>query len=493
MTVKSFQTGHGRVYLQRDGAGPGQAIEYVGQATLGAFAVPRGDIEPVFAPSAKQYDEFDVVDEIRGEEGLPTTSMTIRFGLDNILLAENCSFHLQARYGKCEDPLDTVGGWEKILGYERSRLSNIAGEQQTAIQPSDRAVILLTGDVTARKLWEIDKLSIAELAGTNVTGAVVDIMIADYISCGDCGYSSDGEQRIFAIAEGSGAGSPGLWSELLISADGGATWSEYDIDTLAIGEMPSAITVVSTTIVVVSQNSVSIHLAGIATPGTWVEVTEGFEALGAPNAISSVDSSHSWIVGEDGYIYFLTSIADGVHTVQSEGAVFAEDFHCVHALDTRHILAGGEVGQLVYSANSGTTWTEIVGPTVATINTVWMRTEYAWMVGTSNGLLYYTLDGGTTWAPKTFGLDGLGEVFDIGFAHHPDSPYGFLVATNAAGKGFIFRSLDCGASWYQMPDYTAVTPENHGLTCLSVGLTGNFAIAGGIADDDVDGIIVSVA
>jgi len=491
MSSPAYQTGHGRVYLQRSGAGPGNPLEYQGRARMGTFTVPKGDVTAVYAPSAKQYDRFDVVDEIRGEEGLPTTSIIARLSTDNPILTEHCSFHLQARYGKCGNPLDVEGGWELILGYEHATVTNISGEQQTAIQPEDRAVVLITGDVTARKLWEIQRLSLTEVAKTNITGEVVDIEVSDYISCGDCGYISDGEQRVFAVAKGSGAGSPGLSSELLISSDGGSTWSEYDIDTLAVAENPSAVTLIGTTIVVVSQDSISMHLASLSTPGTWSEVTTGFVAGGAPNDISSVDSAHTWIVGQGGYIYFIENLADGVETVQADGSAFSDNLTCVHALSENYLIAGGENGLLVRTTNGGSTWSEMTSPTVATINCVWMRDEYSWFVGTSNGRLYFTTDGGTTWTEKNFGsLTGKGEVFDLGFADSPDSPYGFMVISDASDNGYIFRTLDCGASWYQLPDYEGSTPSNHGLKCLSVGISGNFAITGGLATDDTDGIVV---
>jgi photosystem II stability/assembly factor-like uncharacterized protein len=107
------------------------------------------------------------------------------------------------------------------------------------------------------------------------------------------------------------------------------------------------------------------------------------------------------------------------------------------------------------------------------------------MIGDDGGHLWYTTDGGTTWYEMVFDLTGQGAIYGIDFAHHPDSPVGYMVASQtfvpamSEPLGFIFRTIDGGASWYQLPDVDAPTPFNRGLFSVSAGAGMNFVVAGG--------------
>ena len=489
MPDRVFQTGQGRAYLQMGGASPANELEYQGLARMGAFSLSEGEPTKVQAPSSSAYDQFDDIDEVAGETSRPTTSMIARFGLTNPILSAKCPFHIQAHWGKCSSPNDANGGWEKILAYEHARFTNRSGDEQTAIDEAGRATILLTGDISARKMWEIDNMSLGEVASDDVTREVVAVVIQDYVSCGDCGYTSNGENRIYAVTKSSGSGSPGMPAELLVSVDGGSTWTAYDVDTLAADEQPSGLAVIGTYIVVISNDSASMHLAPVSDPDSWTEVTTGFVAGAAPTAIYSAGSTRTWIVGDNGYVYFTASPTDGV-TVQSTGGATTENLVAVHGSDSLNVVGVGENGAVIFTANGGRTWyATTVSPTVSNILCVWMRTPYQIVVGTNAGRIYYTIDGGAAWNEKVFPLSGQGEVKAFSFADHTDSPFGFMTATNGS-KGFIFRTLDGGASWYQLPDTSGATPDNDALNSLSAGPSGNFVVAGGLGADALDGIVL---
>jgi len=492
MSERIFQTGHGRVFLQEKGANPHHAIEYQGLARLSGFSIAEGEPSRVQIPSRLAYDQFENVDEVAGESSLPTTSMIARFGLDNPILRLKCPMQIQVHYGKCEDPEDFTRGWEKILAYDKARFTNRSSDEQTALDEAGRATILLTGDITARSFWEIDRLSLedAEDSGAaDITREVVAGIIADYFSCGECGYESDGENRLFHVTKSSGAGSPGLPAELHRSLDGGTSWEDYDIDTLGEDEQPSDLAKVGSNIVVVSNDSCSMHLADLDDLDAWTEVTTGFSAGNGPNAIWSRSSTQTWIVGDGGYIYFTSNPSQGV-SVQSAGAATVQNLLDIHGIDSKHLVAVGATGAIVVTSNGGETWSDLSSdsPTVNDINVVWMRTEYVWLIGTSGGRLYYTKDGGSNWTEITFSLSGQGEVHGISFAGYEDSPFGFMTATDGS-KGYIFRTLAGGESWYQLPDTETTTPDNDRLNFVAAGPSGNFVFAGGLKDTD-DGIVI---
>lgn len=490
MAERVFQTGQGRVFLQQQGAGPAFPLKYQGLARMGGFDLGGSEPTRVQSPSPVAYDEFVDIDEVRGESSRPTTSMIARLSLDNPILEATCPIHVQVHWGKCANPQDLNRGWELAFAYEHAVFTGRSGDEQTAIDEAGRATILVTGTLSARKLWQLKNMSLSEVSAAQVAAEVVAVIANDYVSCGECGYVSDGSQRFFAVVKGGTLASPGLYAEVIASNDKGQTIAEYTITTLGGGEQPVAGAVIGQYLVVPSTDSASIHIAPLSDLTAWQEVATGFGGgLGEPTAITDVTASEGWIAGMDGYVYKIDNPADGV-AIQHAGVLTTEHLRAIHACSSRDVLAGGANGALIVSYNGGETWSEpALSPTVATITSVWMRTKYCWFVCDNAGNLYYTVNGGAAWTAKSFAMAGLGSVNGISFASHPDAPIGFIAATNAAGKGFIFRTLDGGNSWYQLPDTANTTPANGGLSSISAGASGNFVVAGGLKTG-IDGIVI---
>jgi len=484
MPEKIYQTGHGRVFLQDGGANPGNQMVYMELARMAGFTEPRGDMSKVEIPSNRAYNQFESIDETVGEDGVVTTSISALLSADNLILRANCKVHAQVHYGLCEDPMDSNGGWSLIFDYPRARFTSRSSDDQTALNSSQRAQILITGDISAPYMTVLKPMTIGESGASAVARKIVDVRVRDYVSCGDCGYESDGDKRIFAVAEASGLASPGLAAELLYTDDGGSTWTENDISTLSGSEQPAAVELVGQLVVVPSNESESIHYADLSDLSSWSEVTTGFVGSAGPNDIFAISATRSWLVGDGGYVYLMTSPANGV-TVQSAGDVTSENLNAVHADSSRNVVAVGDNGAIIKTTNGGTTWALVTSPTVYNINTVWMRSQYVWLIGDDGGYVWYTRDAGSTWAEAQFPMRGQGEVYDISFARRNDSPYGFMVATKTFTEdmgealGYIFRTIDGGDTWYQLPDVEAVTPFNRGLLACSAGRSGNFVVAGG--------------
>jgi len=226
-------------------------------------------------------------------------------------------------------------------------------------------------------------------------------------------------------------------------------------------------------------------------PATWTEVVEGI--VGAPTAGYAGDATHVWMVGAGGYIYFTQNPTTG-YTVQTDGSIDASNLLCIHGANHRVLIAGGEGGVLLYTRNGGATWSLMAtSPTLSNVNTVWARTEYQWLVGTDDGRLWYTGDGGETWERIAFPGELTGSIGEIAFTTHPASPFGYMVHT-VDGVGRILRSLDCGNSWYLVPEDEGEIPANAGLTSVGVGISPNVVLAGGTGADEeyggTDGIII---
>jgi len=489
---KSFRNGQGRVFAQWNGAGPNHVVEYQGLARLTGLSESLGDVTPIRAPSRSQYSKFDVVDYVRGEPGLPTTSMVARFTYVNKILTQVCPFDVDVHYGQCKNPSDYINGWDKAVKFEKALITTRTSDDLSILEGTE-AVITFTGEITALKFWEYDKMTLGVKAAGLVDDEVIDVLVSDYISCGECGYESDGNKRIFALVQSSGA-SVGLMNQVIYSTDGGSNWTEEDVDTLAVGETASGMAVVGENLVVVSGLVASLSYAGLVDLGSWTEVTTGFVADKFPNAIFSVASTLTWIVGEDGYIYFTEDPSGGV-TVQADGSASTEDLLCIHGIDSRSLIAGGETGLLLTTNNGGAVWSvaSSVPAGMGTIQAVWMRSEFCWIIAGivgGAGTLWYTINGGVSWSQINLPVAAITEVTDITFADHADSPFGFLTL-NTASAGYLLRTIDGGKTWYTLPDGAGSMPSNAKLNSVSSGVSSSFVVAGGLMPAaSTDGIII---
>jgi len=287
------------------------------------------------------------------------------------------------------------------------------------------------------------------------------------------------------------ATSPGLPAELLQSKDGGATWTEHVITTLAYNDDPSGLAIVGSYIVVISNDSGSLHYADEDDLDTWTEVTAGFEALHAPNGIFALDSANVWIVGDGGYIYYSDDIESGV-VVQNSGAATSEDLYAVHGCSGDVVIACGANGALVSTANGGVTWLLCAATALLAVDfrACWARQDTTWLVGGVGGVLYATRDAGVTWMTIGFTSSGGGTIYDLVFCGFPDAPFGFMVHTPATGRGQILQTIDGGNSWQRLPSGTGVVPNNTRLTCVAGCRNPNVVLAGGLGVGGVDGIAI---
>jgi len=485
---KAYETGQGRTFAQWLGAAPNHAVEFQGLARMAGLSESLGDVTPVRAPSSAMYNKFDVIGYTRGEPGLPTTSMIARFAQVNRILTQSCKFDVHVHFGTCKNPTDFNSGWDKGFCYEQSVITNRSSDDMTSFDSSE--IITFTGDLTALKFWEYDHMTLAAKAAAYIETEIVDVLVSDYISCGDCGYESDGNKRIFALQKTTGA-SPGVLNELIYSTDGGSTWEDEAVSTLSSSEDASAMAVAGENLVVVSGSVASLSYANLSALGTWAEVTSGFVAGKFPNDIFSLSSTLTWLAAEDGYIYFTDDPTQAV-VVQADGSASAADLLCIHACDSRNVIAGGEGGVLLVTSNGGTAWatsTSVPGG-IGDITCVWMRTTHSWLIGDSTGTLWYTADAGTSWTQVTFPVTSPTMVTDIAFVDHPDSPFGFMTVKTATA-GYLMRTLDGGRSWYELPDGAGAIPANGGLNSVSVGNDASFCVAGGVAAGaSTDGVLI---
>lgn len=495
--VTVTKTGNTRVFLIEGRARPDHAPEYETSMRMTAVSQGYGDIERIEAPDPSNYDSFIEVAEIRGATERATTSLSGHYAM-NLLSSlmklgdKGCAFDVQLHIGQCTDPSD-FNTFMKAIVFESAKGTTYSTDDLSALTSEDRAAVMETLEISAKKMYEIRPLAFGEQAGSVVTNPVVDVVICDSQSCGDCQEESDGCQKIFAVTAAAG-GSPSTPADVVFTVDQGVTWYAHDIDSMSSTEDPSAVDCVGNYLVVVSNETNSLHYAlksefdGITDP-TFTEVTTGFVSGAEPNDIWSA-GSFAWIVGDGGYVYSTSDPTAGVEVVNA-GVATVDDLLAVHGLSDTLAVAVGKNGAVIYTEN-GTTWNTVTRPVgiAVNLNTVWMKSESEWWVGTSAGALYYTLNKGTTWTNKAFPGYGSGVVYDIVF---PTNSVGYLAHTTSGTRGRILRTYDGGYSWQVMPEGTATLPLNDRISALGYCTSANYIVGVGIADNATDGYIVAGA
>ena len=500
------KTPFSRLFTIEDRAGPANVPVYQGQAKAGSPAVDFGDVTAFRNPDPNVYGRFVVKGTIRGEPGLPTLPLMIRYQytLDEFLRMGNrgCPIDVQLHMDPCADPRDFNRGWSsgKVLVLEGGIITGWNPDDMGALEQGEDAVVNVSVDIPGLNIYEIVPMALAELGATEVAGTVLDVAICDSIQCGECGIPSTGCQVVFALTIGHAA-SPGAPSEIVFSRDGGVTLLETNIITLPLNQDATAIACVGTRLVAVSNGDCAIHYApiiDILNEGeAWTRTNVGLVcAAGTPNDLFSLGSAHIWIVGDGGHIYFTDDITAGV-TVQDAGVTLGNNnLSAVHAYDENNVIVAGAAGRMAVTRNGGDTWANVPEATIAIgaveITCVWMRSRDVWFAGTIQGNLWYTLDGGENWTLKPFPGSAAGIVYDIVFA---TPTVGYLAHSVAGPAGRILRTINGGQSWYVLPEGPGAIPANDYIAALAaVKECPNVVYGGGLSAAGVpDGFFVKGA
>lgn len=490
------QTGYSRVFLIEGRAAPDHEPSYESNLKMMGLDQALGDRTDIEIPDPNQYGKFLKVAKVRGTKGPATTSLVGRYALDLRsklvrLSGEGCEIDVHLHWGTCETP-SLFNQFQKAVILEDVILTNIGTDDLGALATDENAQINETGDIAAREFYEIVQLNFAKRAAAAITNEIIDAVLCDTPGCGDCADPTNGCKKIYAVSLAAG-GSPGTPADVVYTLDGGSNFYAHDVDSLGAAEDPTGIDCLAGYVVVVSNDSASLHYAakedfkaGSGDPA-FTEVTAGFVAGGEPNAIFVIGSK-AFIVGDSGYVYTTTDPTIGV-TVVDAGAASAATLLDVHAISENFAVAVGNDGTVIYTTD-GETWGTAVFPVGVgvNLNCVFMKSKKEWWVGSSGGQLFYTKDQGATWTEKTFTNSGTGSVLDIEF---PTDSVGYLSHQTSATKGAILRSYNGGHSWVVLPETTATLPAVDKFnTLVTCPYDANFVLAAGLEDDGADGTIV---
>jgi len=499
----TLRTPYSRVWIIQHRAGPSHQPVFQATAKAGAPEHSLGDVTPVYEPSKDQFGKFEEVGVTRGAEDRPTMQLMFRYkdarsAIEKMAKA-GCPFDIQVHFGACKEPTNYAKGWNKIIAFENAYPTNYALGDLGAFEQSEDAAIDETVDVSGQWFYEIIPMAYAQRAQTEVAQEITAIVVGDNISCGECDRPSDGCQAVFAVSAPSPS-SPGVKAEVIFSDDSFVTAGDTWVSTLNIGEDASDAVPMGDNLIIISNDSNSIHWADMEDilngMETWAEVSTGFVALKVPNCITKASAADAWIGADDGYIYYTADPTQGVE-VQDAGNATTEDINDIHAYNTQVVIAGADAGIVLYTLD-GQAWAQTVtSPDPVNLPNIMMvcaKDEKTWFAGTNDGALWYTTNQGVTWTQKRIpGGDDEGGggtlVFDdMKFA---TNMVGYLAVHTAVPAGKLLRTIDGGYSWYLVPEGAGSIPANDYINSLDVcAKEANVVFAGGLADSAADGIII---
>jgi len=494
--TQAYTNSYSRVWFQEGGPGPSRARTYQGDWKAGSASWGRGDLTVIRQPDPDVYGQFIRVGRYRGEPSDPELPITARYPLQRSKLLRvargDCEHSLQIHMGQCENPQDFARGWQKAIILEGAAIRTWGTQDLGALGPNENAPVNEDVPFVGTDLYEVVRMTFSEQTPTLVSREMTSVYVCDNQQCAACGLASDGCQVVIAL-EGTVAASPGQAPTVIYTRDGGATWAERPVSSLAANQIGNFIICAGAYAIVGSADAGNLNwilLSDLVTgAGSWTGVTTGQTTTTGVLAAWSLGATENWFSGEAGFVYFSDDPTNGV-VAKHSGSVTTQDLNDIHAFDSNNIVAVGASNAVIRSTNAGVSWSLVTGPAVGVVlNAVWMRSANEWFVGAANGNLYYTLDAGVTWTQKRFSGDGAGQVRDIVFA---TPSVGYMAHSTATPAGRIFRTIDGGYSWYLMPEGTGSIPTNSYVRSLAVCDDPNVVFGAGLGTG-VDGFLVKGA
>lgn len=442
-----------RVFWQRGGARPNNARRYAGVeetfiAIDGAAPELAGGRDPIYVQDPHAYGRFYKADSAANPPDEATVTVMFRerpgripVGFQDI----SCSQNFFIVTGGCLQPDDWARGWTDYVEiYEDAQPSGNPDLGARTAWDSDEA-LEASLEFVVGALYAVGPMSLGDNATAQIDREVIDVVYGSKVQCGNCGPQDNGTNKIYAVTESSGGGSPGLPAEVIYSLDGGGTWAQATITGFGATEDPLAIGIVGNYLIILGADAYYYAElnANTGAPGTFTKVTGGIVGAGSPVDMFVLSPSEVFFVGEAGYIYKLTSVGAAL-TVVNAGSATTQNLTRIFGDRDKTLMAVGNNGTVVKSVNRGVTWaTTTTSPSINGAYAGDVLDEFRYWYGDDAGGLYWTVDGGETWTASA--LPGTPTAIrDIVFA---SNSVGYVAYDTAGPAGNLAWTLDGGYSW----------------------------------------------
>ncbi len=485
-----------RLFFQGGGSGALNQLMFGGRQThyfsLDGLDIPvSGGSSRTLVHSGDVYGGYDNV----GTVTEPTTDLITTTlnqwqradALSSLLQNKLQTYNLYVTVGDCTDPSDP-NGWTKFVRvHSQCRTTSISTGAQVTFGDTNEA-IQDSFDVELDDAYDIGSLGVSAWGGASVLRPIVDVTYAGNLVVGDCASNTDGSRWMYALQAGNGAAPPNV----IYSTNRGETATALALAGAGLEEVAIGIKVFRNYLLVVTEAALYVAtIAGNGVPSAFTQVTTGLSVPTNAPADMTVSGSGVVIVGAGGYIYFTSNPLQGVRVVNA-GAATTADLYRVRAVSSR-VLAGGDGGVLLSSTDGGQSWTTIQSASSDDVSAIGVRSNRAFLIGTTTGNVFATEDNALTWTQiMTLG----GSVNDI---VEPTRDTLFLSHTTASPTGRVYHSYDGGSTWGSTNVLNHVRlvglPLNNGIRRMAYpkgsesGIVANNLLLGGVADDGTDGAL----
>ncbi len=463
---QSLLAGQASVWAQP--GGPNTKPLYQGCHQVGDVELPGGDLTRLFCPDPSAAGRYKVVGSYQGEPGVPTFSIDTPIGKTRDYLERwNCAGNILVNKVS-QGRRDLFTNYDRSFAFVRAvrtgrTQSNLASRQPADENESMQSLAFAFEEQIDCFTLTSTRQSIAAL------GDLTAIWFVNEERCAGEGGPAMGVGQIGMVVGKAPVGSVSASAMVYFTQDGGATWVVSASDPFAAVEDITAAGGFE-----VSRTARRYVVArGTADPGnpaeiaytddegvTWTNVdlgsTDGLYVV-SEGGLFVLDPYNIWVVTSAGHIFYSD---DGCASFveQEDGTLTAHNLNAVGFASERVGYAVGGDNTILKTEDGGTSWVALSGPAgkaASAILSLAVVTKNRVFIGYVDGDLYYTEDGGATWAERAYGGSGVGEVVSLRFVNEM---VGFLAHNTAAPVGQVYRTRDGGYTW----ELTAL-PTNEGI------------------------------
>jgi len=483
-----LQRKYGNVDVQI--GGPGNPWQYLSScAAMTGPEVPFGDLESRWCQDPQRAGGFKRSSKIRTAPDLITFDLTTKLGKIDYLNRLNCPFSQRARYALCGEREDPSNYDPLMLTYCPVELTSKTYEDLVVTTEENNDEIMVTTPASADYEYRIEKINPGRTGTAATLGdqAINDIEYCDAAQCGGyCGDVSDGCTTVYGVtdADTTPYANPNLVKGVKNLNSGAFTWSVAPI--LGLNSNVENIECAGNRLIVSSNgdSAVAYNTNADFDQDEWNVVTLTRVPSTNHNALFARTSREIWLGCVGGYV--LKSVDGGSTWAEvHQATITTETFNAVYAYDKDLVVAVGNNGVMILSQDGGETWADIteVATTAANLLAVVIppnRSKEIY-IGTNNGRIYRSVNGGDTFARISFDGDSVGTVDDLAFCGPCAGDVMFILHNDAGPRARILRDLSGGAGGADIEivmDYTQTIQAGidlNALACCDV----NEVIAGG--------------
>lgn len=469
-----FDEFQGQIWVQPGGPNPANPLYPLFCHDVDGIDEPRGDVTRRLC---RQGDgSFKTVHTTQATPGASTFDVEAWYGktaswLDD-QLAQRCTMPYYFHHMLC-------GRQDVFLNYDRGKLlpfSQITNRSSSNMvrnradegdepEPTGRTWSL-NADVESPEYWKIVETEIDLLDGATTEDAPLrDIyMDSDRRCMGNCGPEKSIGTTGVVVAESDGVAAANAWftDNKWATGDHDQQAGPFAIseDISAVVRFPITGTTFRTLIACGTAAAAGLRVAYSDDEGaTWTTVAlnaSATEMVPHGGALFAFDASHIWLGTNEGDIHFSND--GGVSwTQQTTPTPGANGINAINFYDENNGAAvGGATGASEWkliTTDGGLHWTNMTGAAQATTmatGVAMLSTKHIQTVW-EDGDLWYSLDGGVTWAQKT-----LPKVMALaGDIMYIDEHCGAIVGVDSSDKAVMERTFTGGSEWESFTHDTA--------------------------------------